>query len=143
MAVGFSGALGTICLVLVLFRPPADPIWIALLIVLAAGALWLARGLARATRTQIILTRAGLHDGDGRVIAPMDNILGVERGAFAFKPSNGFLIVLSAPASSAWQPGLWWRVGRRVGVGGVTPSAGGRFMADALAALLVERTRQG
>jgi hypothetical protein len=138
-AVSFTGALGAICLVLVFFRPPADPVWIAVLATLGAGALWLSRRLALATRTRIELTAEGLCDGGGRVVAPFENIVSVERGAFALKPSNGFVVHLSAPASTAWQPGLWWRVGRRVGVGGVTPSAAGRLMADTLAALLQRR----
>ena len=39
----------------------------------------------------------------------------------------------------AWAPGMWWRVGRRVGVGGLTGGAESRAVADALAAMLVER----
>ena len=138
-AVGFSGALGLLCLGLSLLRPPSEPVWIVFLLALGAGALWLAWRTALATRTSIELTSAGLRDGEGRILAPLARIVAVERGVFAFKPSNGFLVRLSAPAERSWQPGVWWRFGRRLGVGGVTPSAQGRMMADALMALLVER----
>jgi hypothetical protein len=140
-ALGFSGVLGTLCLLLVLLRPPAEPVWIVVLIALGAGSLWLARSLYQATGTWIELTGAGLRDGEGRIIAPISRIVAVERGAFAFKPSNGFLVRLSEPAGRAWQPGLWWRVGTRIGIGGVTPGAEGRMMADTLAALLYRRAR--
>jgi hypothetical protein len=139
LAIGFTGALGVICLSLVLFRPPGELAWIVLLIGLGAACLWLSRRLAAATRTRLELTEAGIQDGEGRVIASMDRIASVERGTFALKPSNGFLVRLSEPGERAWQPGLWWRLGRRVGIGGVTPSAQGRIMADALAALVAER----
>ena len=56
----------------------------------------------------------------------LKNIARVERGLFAFKPSNGFLILLNNPMSRAWHPGLWWRFGRRIGIGGVTPQAEGK-----------------
>jgi hypothetical protein len=138
-AVGFTAALGTTCLALALFRPPGDLMWIGVLAALGAGSLWLSRRLSLATRTRIELTAEGLRDGTGQVVAPIERIVAVERGAFALKPSNGFAVRLSGPASAAWQPGLWWRVGRRVGVGGVTPSAAGRLMADALATLLQGR----
>ena len=138
-AVGFSGGLGLLCVGLSLLRPPAEPVWILFLLALGAGALWLAWRIALATRTSIELTSAGLRDGEGRILAPLARIVAVERGAFAFKPSNGFLVRLSAPGERAWQPGVWWRFGRRLAVGGVTPSAQGRMMADALTALLVER----
>ena len=143
LAIVFTGALGAVCFLLVLFRPPAALIWIVPLLVLGVGTLWLSRRLTVATRTRIELTAGGLRDGTGRVVAPIGRIAAVERGAFALKPSNGFLVRLSEPAAAAWQPGLWWRVGRRVGVGGVTPSAQGRMMADALAALLAMRDRDG
>lgn len=138
-AVAFSGALGLLCVGLALFRPPADLVWILFLLALGAGSLWLAWRIALATRTSIELTPEGLRDGEGRVLAPLARIVAVERSVFAFKPSNGFLVRLSEPAERAWEPGIWWRFGRRLGVGGVTPSAQGRMMADALTALLVER----
>lgn len=140
-AIVFCGGLGVICLTLILIRPPAEPVWIVVLLIIAVGALWLAGKLSAATRTSIELTRDGLSDSHGRVLAPLRQIAAVERGAFAFKPSNGFLVRLSEPAARAWQPGLWWRFGRRLGIGGVTPSAQGRLMADTLSALLVERDR--
>ncbi len=69
--------------------------------------------------------------GDGRVLAELDNIKRIERGALAFKPSSGFLIVLKAKAGpNAWVPGMWWRLGRHVGVGGIVPSHAGKFMAE-------------
>lgn len=137
LAMGFTGSLGAVCLLLVLLRPPAETTWIVFLLVLGGGSIWMSRRLAVATRTRIELTARGLRDASGRVLAPVDRIVAVERGAFALKPSNGFLVRLSAPGRAAWQPGLWWRVGRCVGIGGVTPSAQGRMMADALTALIL------
>lgn len=139
MAIGFTAGLGAACLLFAVLSPPAGPGWIAFLLALGVGAIWMSRRLALATRTRLELTSGGLRDGTGRVLAPIGRIVSVERGAFAFKPSSGFLVRLSAPGGTAWQPGLWWRVGRSVGVGGVTPSAEGRAMADALTALLVRR----
>lgn len=141
-AIAFTGMLGVVCFLLVLFRPPAEVLWIAALLVVGGAATWLSRRLAVATRTRIELTEACLRDGTGRILAPVDRIAGVERGVFALKPSNGFLVRLAEAGPAAWQPGLWWRIGRRVGVGGVTPSAEGRMMADALAALILQRPQK-
>jgi hypothetical protein len=44
------------------------------------------------------------------------------------------MIRLKTPASRVWAPGLWWRFGKRVGVGGVTPAGQGKAMADVIAA---------
>ena len=75
------------------------------------------------------------------MIALIDEIERVERGMFAMKPSNGFLLRLKSRRQRSWQPGLWWALGRRVGIGGVTPGSQSKVMAQMLEALLVERAQ--
>ncbi|MCP4820329.1 MAG: hypothetical protein GY883_14140, partial [Shimia sp.] len=58
---------------------------------------------------------------------------------FDMKPSNGFAIKLKQSRGRRWQPGLWWSLGRRVGIGGVTPGAHSKEMAQMLEALLVQK----
>lgn len=103
------------------------------LVALGAVAVWRGEALRRATLLTIRLTPEGLSDSAGRQIAAWDDILRVERGAFAMRPSNGFLLVLARPGPGVWAPGLWWRAGRRVGVGGVTPGPATRALAERLA----------
>jgi hypothetical protein len=78
------------------------------------------------------LTVDGLFDTGGRCLARWEDIDRIDKGTFAFKPSNGFLIVLKRPGPRGWAPGLWWQIGRRVGVGGVTPRQSARFMAETM-----------
>ncbi len=92
-----------------------------------------------ATSNSLILREDGLYSSDGTVVARLANIARVERGLFAFKPSNGFLILLNNPMSRAWHPGLWWRFGRRIGIGGVTPQAEGKVMAERIHMMLQNR----
>ncbi|RVV98642.1 hypothetical protein EKE94_06940 [Mesobaculum littorinae] len=116
-----------------------SPGWIVVLAALGVGALVLAVALWRATASSVVLTDAGLAQSDGRPIAAMSQIEAVERGMFAFKPSNGFLLRLGEGGSVAWAPGLWWRLGRRVGVGGVTGAPASRAMAEMLALHIARR----
>ncbi len=115
--------------------PAAIAFWAA-----GAAALWSAALTKSATSDSILLSRDGLYSSDGALVAELDNVAGVEFGLFAFKPSNGFALRLKRPMRSVWRPGLWWRIGRRVGVGGVTPRAEAKIMAETIAALLNERT---
>lgn len=108
--------------------------YMGMLIVFAAGTFWLAWRLWQATARRLVLTEEALMEDGGRVLCRIGDIAAVERGAFAFKPSNGFMIRLKAPANRVWAPGLWWRLGRRIGIGGVTPAGQGKAMADVLAA---------
>jgi hypothetical protein len=92
-----------------------------------------------ATRGGLVLTQDGLRDGTGRMLAEMANMREVARGPFALKPSHGFLLLLHRPVGFAWVPGLWWRFGRQVGIGGVTPQQPARFMAEMIAGMIVKR----
>lgn len=87
----------------------------------------------QATGGALLLMRAGLQDASGRVLASRANIVRIERSAFTLRPSNGFLLVLARPMPLAWAPGLWWRVGRYAGVGGITARADTRLMAETVA----------
>ncbi len=91
-----------------------------------------------ATSGALQLTKSGLYDSKGILVVAVANVHQVELGIFAFKPSNGFVIFLKEPMSAAWSPGMWWRFGRRVGIGGVTSRAQGKLLAEALSILVRE-----
>ncbi len=103
---------------------------------LAAGILMLivAARLWKATEDTLVLTRTELRTGSGRVLTQVQNVKSIDRGAFAFKPSNGFLMKLNEPSGAGWAPGLWWQRGRFIGVGGVLRSGETRAMAELLIA---------
>lgn len=134
LAIGMLGLTGALLLAVGLGQPPAAPLWRLYVVALGAAALWLAHRLWRATAQGLVLDDAGLRESGGRVLCPIDNVAGVERGVFAFKPSGGFVVHMKAPRPRGWAPGLWWSAGRRLGIGGVTRAAEARVMADILAA---------
>ncbi|OYX45414.1 MAG: hypothetical protein B7Z02_01375 [Rhodobacterales bacterium 32-67-9] len=138
-ATGVLGGLGVLLELLAFLRPPASLPLQLMLIAIGVVALVLCMKLHAATGRALVLTTDALMDSDGRRIAALDEILRVERGVFAFKPSNGFVLHLKDRKPGAWAPGLWWRMGRRVGVGGVISGAEGRAMADLIAATIVRR----
>ncbi len=137
-AVMVLGAVGALVLVLAFNRPPGAGA-LAMMVALALGCLWLAGRLWQATALSVELTEAGLCDSAGTVIAAWTDIAGVDRGALSFKPSNGFVLRLHKPLPRDWAPGLWWRVGRRVGIGGVTPAGQAKVMAEAIGLRLAAR----
>lgn len=109
------------------------------LIAVGAGSLWLADAMRRSTASHVELTPLMLRDGDGTVIARIDDIVSMDRGVFAFKPSNGFLLKTNPQKGRQWRPGLWWRFGRRIGIGGMTPGHQTKFMSELLSALMAKR----
>ncbi len=109
------------------------------LVVFGVAVLVLAEKMRRATALRLELTDAVLRDSTGRVLASVDEIEAVDRGMFALKPSNGFMLKLTTARGATWMPGLYWRLGRRVGVGGVTTPGQTKFMSEMLTAMMVER----
>ena len=138
-AVVILGALGAIHFWILLTTPPAALIGKLFLLGVGALALYGALRVWRATERDILLRPDEICEDGGRVLCRIEDIDHVQRGAFAFKPSNGFVIVLKEKAPRAWAPGLWWRMGRRIGVGGVTSAGAGKAMADVLAARITHK----
>lgn len=135
--IGALSLIGLLLLWLALAHPPASLGLRAGVLAGAVAALWLAVRMRLATERGLVLTGMDLRESgpEGRLLARMDQVRGVDRGAFAFKPSHGFLLHLEPGAAGgrAWAPGLWWRVGSRVGVGGVLRASETRFLAEAIA----------
>ncbi len=127
--------LGALVIYITLVQPPALH-WLVFMFGFGVTMLWLAERLRRATTMVIELTDAEVRDSSGAVLARIEDIRSVERGTFAFKPSNGFTLVMHTKKPRAWAPGLWWRVGRRVGVGGVTIAGQSKLMAEQIALMI-------
>lgn len=142
LGVGSIALLGVLLIYMALARPPA-PGWALFLIALGGGALLLAVRMQAATARVLTLTRSALHDDTGQVIARVAEIEAVDRGFFAFKPSSGFLLRTRTPAGPrAWHPGMWWRAGRQIGVGGVTRGGQAKFASEMISVLIAERDGQ-
>ncbi|MEO1610627.1 MAG: hypothetical protein AAFR90_15140 [Pseudomonadota bacterium] len=132
LAYGMQFLLGALLIYTTLSFPPAVP-WMLFMLGFGVFMLWQAERLRRATSMMIFLTANDVRDSSGAVLATISEVESVERSAFALKPSHGFTMVLKDKKPRAWAPGLWWRIGRRVGVGGVTNSGQAKFMAEQIA----------
>lgn len=110
-------------------------------LMMAAGVIfvWLALRLVLAADQAVVLTAAGLADADGTVIVDLDAIEGVDSSLLSARPSNGFIIRTRTRQAPGWRPGLWWRLGHRVGIGGILPKARTRDMVNRLSLMLAER----
>ena len=138
MACGVIYVLGIMLTYVAIATPPS--LFLMLLVLgMGIGAMLLAEKLRRATLTKIVMTEETISSSDGTVLARMDEIISVDRGAFAFKPSNGFTLKMQTKQPRGWAPGLWWRVGRYVGVGGVVSAGQSKFMAEQIALRIVAR----
>ncbi|MCB2093371.1 MAG: hypothetical protein KDE11_03095 [Rhodobacteraceae bacterium] len=139
IAVATLAFVGILLITIAFIRSPAD--FSSAVFLLSAGVLALGLGVVfhRVSRCGLVLSEEELRDTSGRLLAKVADIRRVERGFLAFRPSNGFSLHLTVAGTRAWVPGLWWRFGRRIGVGGIISGAEGRAMADLIAALVLRR----
>ena len=138
LGVGMLMFLGGLMIYVAFATPPAFA-WQMFLLLMGGASLWVGDKMRRATEGWIELTDDARVTHGGEVIARIDDIEKVERGMLAFKPSNGFMIKTKTPAARRWEPGLWWRMGRRIGVGGVTPASQSKVVADLISTKLMMR----
>ena len=130
--------LGLLLIYSALTRSP-DPGWQIALALVGLGFIGIAELMRRSTASGVELTNEALRDADGRVIVRMDEIARIDQGAFAVKPSNGFLLKTNRRVARGWRLGLWWSLGRRIGVGGMTPANETKLIAEIIRAKLAER----
>ena len=132
-------SLGLFVLYLALWQSPEGLFLQLFLLIFALAVLFGCLRLWQATEQGLELTARELRETGGRCVAQVSDMRDASRGVFAFKPSNGFMVLLNQPGATAWAPGLWWRVGRRLGVGGVTSASEARFMAEQITLLIDAR----
>ncbi|RBW62067.1 hypothetical protein [Ruegeria sp. A3M17] len=135
IGVGMLSTVGVLVIYVALTTPP-EPAWLVFLLVVGVAAFWLAYRMWQATSDWIELTETELRTGSGQVITRIEDIETIDQGVFAFKPSNGFLLKTKESAENSWAPGLWWRLGRRIGIGGLTTAAETKFMIQVVYSLL-------
>lgn len=138
LGIGSLYGLSLMVIYVAVTQPPALG-WQVFLFVLGGGSIWIAEQMRRATGFALELTELELRDTSGVVLAQIEDMVSLDRGTFAFKPSNGFLIRLKSGTGRTWRPGMWWRMGSRIGVGGMTPGPQTKFMAEMISAMIAQR----
>lgn len=138
LGVGSMWLLAFLVIAVALLTPPSFG-WQVFLILIGGVALYIGEVMRRATDVSVELTDSGLRDSAGVLIAEMENIASIDRGMFAFKPSNGFLLRTTTRAPFHWRPGVWWRYGKSIGVGGMTPAGQAKAMSEIIAIKLAQR----
>lgn len=131
--------LGALLLYISFVKPPEDLGWQVFLILFGLAIMYLGEKMRKATLKSVLLTREGIFSSDGTKLVGIENVKSIDRGVFAFKPSNGFTVVMHEKQPRHWAPGLWWRLGKRLGVGGVVQASQTKSMAEVLAALVHQR----
>jgi hypothetical protein len=132
-------ALAALLLWIAVVQPPGSLGWRGFLLLAAVLLGWSGLRLYRNADRALVLTEDALTDTRSGTVCRIADIERVSTGTFALKPARGFAIALTQPGERTWAPGLWWRIGRSVGVGGMTGTVETRMMAERIEALVTAR----
>ena len=122
-----------------LTQPPQGLGWQVVLLLAGGITLYLTDRMRRATVVTLELTREALRDSEGRILARLDQIETVNRGMFAFKPSNGFVLTTRQPQDRHSNPVLRSSLGSRLAELGLTHAVQTKLNTDNIQTLLDER----
>jgi hypothetical protein len=120
-------------------QPPDNIGWRGFLLLAAILVVWSVLRLRRLRGRALVLTEDALVDTSSGTVCRIADIARINTSTFALKPARGFAIDLVESGERVWIPGLWWRIGRNVGVGGMTGSVETRMMAERLDAMVAAR----
>lgn len=141
LLIAVAAGLAAGCLFVAFAALGRSALTVGLMIAFAALTAALARALILSDAAAVAFDGERLFDDAGAELCRIEDVIEVQRGFAFLKPSSGFVLLLTAARPRAWAPGLWWRFGRRLGVGGATPSRAGKAMADAITVSLAARAR--
>ena len=108
-----------------------------ILLVVAGVFGWSAYRMATVPAKGIVFDGKSLETEDGLVLAKMDEIVDVQTSIFAMKPTNGFTLILNSTSKMPTRPGIFWRQGRHMGVGGLLRASEAKSIGKAIQAEVV------
>ena len=88
--------------------------------------------IIKAKQTGVKLTKLGIYDLNNTLLYRTSDIKYLDRGIFAIKPANGFIIHLNKPLAFHWHPGLFWCIRKRLAIGGLLSKQECKAFADLL-----------
>ena len=106
-----------------------DFLLIPLIILLA---LWFKSFLNRYSKMGFLINQEGLFNLDKSLICRIDEIDQIDTSPYTFKSANGFIVILKTKNSFKTVPGLYWRLGKRISIGGLIAKNESKFVSSTL-----------
>ncbi|MEM0977526.1 MAG: hypothetical protein AAGJ34_08330 [Pseudomonadota bacterium] len=108
------------------------------LMAIASAFLWAAYRMYSVPRAGLLFDGRVLRTEDGLVVAALTDIDVVQTGIFAMRPSNGFSLIMKEADHLPTRPGIFWRQGKMIGIGGILAAAETRAIGRLMQAKLKE-----
>ena len=110
-----------------------------LLPIIVILAFWFKNFLKKYSKVGFLINEQGLFNLDKSPICKMHEIDRVDASPYTFKSANGFIIILKTKNSFESVPGLYWKVGKRISIGGLVSKNESKFLSGLLLQFLEEQ----
>ena len=104
--------------------------------------LWFRRFLKRFSKVGFLINQSGLFNLDGSIICEIGDIEKIDVSPYTFKSANGFIVILKTKTSFKSIPGLYWRLGKRLSIGGLVSKTESKFLSQALLRFYEEKEKK-
>ncbi len=94
--------------------------------------IWLKRFLKKFSKIGFLINELGIFNLDESIICKIENIKKIDVSPYTFKSANGFIIFQKTKGSFKIVPGLYWRAGKRISIGGLISKNESKFLSSTL-----------
>ncbi len=112
---------------------------LVLLPIVILQVVWLRKFLNHYSKIGFLINKVGLFDLNENIICKIDDIKRIDASPYTFKSANGFLILLDTKSSFKSIPGLYWRYGHRISIGGLVSKHESKYLAGILSDLVTNK----
>ena len=99
-------------------------------------AIWFRSFLQRYSKVGFLINQSGLFNLDGSIVCEIGDIERIDVSPYTFKSANGFIVILKTKSSFKSIPGLYWRLGKRLSIGGLVSKNESKFLSHTLSGFL-------
>ena len=105
-------------------------------------AFWFRSFLKRYSKVGFLINQSGLFNLDGSIICEIGDIERIDVSPYTFKSANGFIVILKTKSSFKSIPGLYWRLGNRLSIGGLVSKNESKFLSQTLLGFYEENEKK-
>ena len=83
-----------------------------------------------------LLNQEGIFNLDNTIICRIEDIETIDTSPYTFRSANGFIVFLRERSTFKIVPGLYWRLGNRISIGGLVSKAESKFLSTTMLNLM-------
>ena len=98
--------------------------------------LWFKKFISQHPKVGFLLNQEGIFNLDNSIVCRIEDIETIDTSPYTFRSANGFIVFLRERSTFKIVPGLYWRLGNRISIGGLVSKAESKFLSTTMLNLM-------